>query len=94
MVVCRITNILILTQSRHNGTVMETNDDVLVNHSCQELGRELANLGDILNERGRAQRRDYEEIMRLSCFASVGIATGLALFVTFQFIRRRYMRNQ
>ena len=73
---------------------MEVNDeDVLGNH-CQEFGRELASLGDVLNERGEVERQDYEEMMRLSCFASVGLATVLALFVAFQLIRRRYVRNQ
>lgn len=89
MVVCPTTNSLALS-----GRYKEMEGNLQALDCYRHVGNQLAIIGDFLNERQRQRHLHYEEMIRLSSYASLGLTTGLAVFFTFQFLHRTYTKHQ
>ena len=94
MVISHATNLIFTGEFREMSGSEERQDELFLN-CYQRFGRELRNVGDLLNEREQQRRPDYEELIKLSGLTSLGFAaTGLALVFAFQFIRKKYVKHQ
>ena len=63
-------------------------------YNSRLYGRELAGIGDVLNEKGRANVYvNYNEILRLSGYTSLGFTSVFLGFMAFHYLRRKYFRT-
>jgi hypothetical protein len=88
MIFCQVINLLPFSKR----TMNEDNLDHL--NIRQYYGRELARVGDITNKKAVENNWNFEEIAHLTCCASVGLTTGLAVFCVCQFLHREFIRNE